>query len=449
MKRILSGLVMMVFVAVLAACVQPVSEVESLEVTGLDTSGFVEGQANVDISGAEVIVTFADQSTQTLGIDDVTVTGNGLVTPGSYLLDMSTAGSYTITVSYGGVTVNINYVVAVQALVADTSWYDGQSSPFYISTAEELAGLAVVVNAGTDDFLGDTVYLDADIDLGNAPWTPVGTAIQVSGGSGTDQTWFAGTFDGQDFTISNLKINAMYDSYQGFFGVVHGATVTDVNFDGVNILGYEHVAVVAAKAVGGSDFDLIDMNNVVVIGGHWVAGVIGYSPDNAAASGTVSNSTLTDAEITAYVLDMQANGDKAGGITGYTPYYTITGNSVTNLVLDIFRDGAGITGIHYDLSKVTNNTVTNAELYLDKTQTENPNFKDGEKDQNRFIAAIVGRWSDGTPDAETPNGEETLGAGNTHTGVQTFIRLEDEEEFLEYLTKTVGRKRQTWYTLVS
>lgn len=448
MKKTISVLLLVVMVAVLAACTQPVSEVESLEVTGLDTSGFVAGEANVDISGAEVIVTFADATTQTLGIDDVTVTGNGLVTPGSYLLDMSEAGSFTISVSYGGVTVNINYVVAVAELVADTTWYDGQSSPFYISTPTELAGLATIVNAGTDDFLGDTIYLDADINLGNAPWTPIGTATQVPGGAGTDLTWFAGTFDGQNHTISNLLINEMFTSYQGLFGVVHGADISDINFDGVNILGYEHVAVVAAKAVAGSDFDAIDMDDIVITGGHWVGGVIGYSPDNAAVSGTVSNCTLTNAEVTAYVLDMQANGDKAGGMTGYTPYYTISGNNVTNLVLDIFRDGGAITGIHNDLTKVTNNTVTGADLYLDKTQTENPNFKDGEKDQNRYIAAIVGRWADNSPDAASPTGEETLGAGNTHTGVQTFIRLEDEDEFLEYVTKTVGRKKQIWYTLV-
>ena len=48
---------------------------------------------------------------------------------------------------------------------ADTSWYSDDETVFHISTAEELAGLAELVNAG-NTFEGRTVYLDADIDLG-------------------------------------------------------------------------------------------------------------------------------------------------------------------------------------------------------------------------------------------------------------------------------------------
>lgn len=48
---------------------------------------------------------------------------------------------------------------------ADTGWYDGTKTEYEISTAGELAGLAVLVNSGTK-FEGETVLLLSDLDLG-------------------------------------------------------------------------------------------------------------------------------------------------------------------------------------------------------------------------------------------------------------------------------------------
>ena len=62
----------------------------------------------------------------------------------------------------------------------DTSWYDGQQSPYTISTAAGLAGLAKLVNDGTDNFSGKTIKLAADIDLGGKEWTPIGNPERCS-----------------------------------------------------------------------------------------------------------------------------------------------------------------------------------------------------------------------------------------------------------------------------
>ncbi|MFP4177847.1 MAG: bacterial Ig-like domain-containing protein [Acholeplasmataceae bacterium] len=205
MKKLILTVLVVAIISSLAACVQPVSEVEEIEVLNLDTSDFVEGGDDVNISDVDVKVTFADGTSQTLGIDEVDVTGSSgaFVSEEEYVLDMSDAGEYTLTISYGGVTVNINYVVAVAALVADTSWYDGQSSSYTISSAEELAGLAEIVNRETDpdDFDGETITLDDNIDLADAPWTPIGTAHGDPGSAGTIDSSFKGTFDGDAHTI--------------------------------------------------------------------------------------------------------------------------------------------------------------------------------------------------------------------------------------------------------
>ena len=87
---------------------------------------------------------------------------------------------------------------------ADTSWYTSApgASEYHISTAEQLAGLAQLVNTapGTTNFAGKTFYLDNDIDLSGHEWISIGTVI----GGDYPEYSFCGVFDGQGHVISNL-----------------------------------------------------------------------------------------------------------------------------------------------------------------------------------------------------------------------------------------------------
>ena len=87
---------------------------------------------------------------------------------------------------------------------ADTSWYDGHETDteYHITTAEQLAGLAQLVNTdpGTTNFAGKTFYLDNDLDLSGHEWISIGT---VAGGDCPEYS-FCGVFDGQGHVISNL-----------------------------------------------------------------------------------------------------------------------------------------------------------------------------------------------------------------------------------------------------
>ena len=93
---------------------------------------------------------------------------------------------------------------------ADTSWYTSapDASAYHISTAEQLAGLAQLVNAdpGTTNFAGKTFYLDNDLDLSGHEWISIGT-----GRGGTRSKYsFCGVFDGQGHVISNLYSHESY-----------------------------------------------------------------------------------------------------------------------------------------------------------------------------------------------------------------------------------------------
>ena len=126
----------------------------------------------------------------------------------------------------------------------DTSWYDLNKSSFTISTPDQLAGLAQIVNKGTDDFDNKTITLSADLDMGNHLWTPIGNIVTPINneyiGKESGYNLFKGTFNGNGKTISNLTIDCSTDSStgSGLFGVVGGgALITDLTIENCEAMG--------------------------------------------------------------------------------------------------------------------------------------------------------------------------------------------------------------------
>lgn len=108
-------------------------------------------------------------------------------------------------------------------------------SPFQITSLEDLQFFRDSVNGG-NTYAGQFVQVTADIDMsGVADWAPIGN------GSRSDRivtgNTFAGTFDGNGKTISNLKITSMTskDAALGLFGAVKGGTVKNFTLTGVTI----------------------------------------------------------------------------------------------------------------------------------------------------------------------------------------------------------------------
>jgi len=101
-------------------------------------------------------------------------------------------------------------LVVAAAPTPDTGWYYTRpnAAEFTITTADQLAGLAVIVNSG-NDFAGKTVTLGASLDIsaygadsyggynGGKGWTPIGT----------DDNPFCGTFDGNHNVISGCPFS--------------------------------------------------------------------------------------------------------------------------------------------------------------------------------------------------------------------------------------------------
>jgi uncharacterized protein YjdB len=98
-----------------------------------------------------------------------------------------------------------------------------------ISSARDFAGFAVNVKAGSS-YEGYTVTLGADIDLSGYNWIPIG--------------YFTGTFDGGNYTITNLSINTVNSQHSGLFSYTENATLKNVTISGnINASDYSYLDV--------------------------------------------------------------------------------------------------------------------------------------------------------------------------------------------------------------
>ena len=208
---------------------------------------------------------------------------------------------------------------------ADTSWYDAAATEYTLSTAEELAGFAKLVNEEKVTFSGKTVKLGADVDLGDHLWIPVGQ---------TGATEFKGVFDGNGKTISNLYIDSSdevgghYSS--GLFGWLEnhgsGITVRNVTVDGAVVKGHHNVGV-----------------------------IVGY------VYGTIENCTVKNAELECTHANDDACGDKAGVIAGYAGDGYFTNNQAIDCTVTAGRDAGQLFGciIASQEKNFKDNTATN------------------------------------------------------------------------------------------
>ena len=106
---------------------------------------------------------------------------------------------------------------------ADISWWNAAGRSFNISTAEQFAGVAKLINQGMTNFSGVTITLANNINLAGRNWEQMTGAI------------FQGVLDGGGYAISNIKIFS-YMPDIGLFGTLGSSgTVKNVNLANVDI----------------------------------------------------------------------------------------------------------------------------------------------------------------------------------------------------------------------
>ena len=239
----------------------------------------------------------------------------------------------------------------------DSDWYNKADTEFVLSSADELAGFATLVNSGTDTFVGKTVKLGADVDLNNISWTPIGSS------SNGWNSKFNGKFDGNGYTISNLYVTG--SAGLGLFGYVgNAAHIEGVNIDGAYVAGNDYVGAVVGT---------------------------GYLAKNCLRNCTVKKATV----IAVPYLTAEGiydGGAKAGAVAGYLLNGDISGNKAIDCSVSAYRDLGGIIGMASGEHSITvsGNTVDNVRLnyvtvigdYDKNTKNQNMNDVVGRKDDN-------------------------------------------------------------------
>ena len=190
--------------------------------------------------------------------------------------------------------------------------------------------------------MNDIVFEDSDYEKGGSfynsgkGWEPIGT----------ESSPFAGTFDGNGYSIHNLYINDATKDYVGLFGYVSGALIGSVTLEDVDIIGGDYDGAIAGYAYNTTIKD-VTINGKIVGTFDYVGGISGY----------LSYSMITDCDFSGSI-----NGENyIGGINGYSHgSSTISACNVQGSVNGSKYVG-GITG--YQNADSSSNTNYNYVLY--------------------------------------------------------------------------------------
>lgn len=228
-----------------------------------------------------------------------------------------TAADYSYDRTTGIVTINctsyspysVTFLTPVQAskfwyYAGVTDWFTGEATEYTLTTPEQLAGVAVIVNEGGSDFSGITLKLGNDIDLSGKIWTAIGNGTRRTAAAADH--YFMGTLDGQSHEIKGMDVTRNEENYgAGLFGAVKNVTVKDVAVYGKAANSKDSAAGIAAIVLGEGTSSFTNCKSYVAVSGSAVGGII----SRAYGTGTV---TITGCEN--YGVITAASNGKGGGI---------------------------------------------------------------------------------------------------------------------------------------
>ena len=254
------------------------------------------------------------------------------------------------------------------ALAEDSAW-DGniatafaggrgtENDPYQIADGAQLAYLASEVNKEGKTYENSYFVLTADIDLNNKDWTPIANSFSDALLGGSDYRVFAGNFDGNGYTISNVSIGSEAAPLEadvfGFFGATEGK-ISNLNLDTVSIHGIAKVASIGAVVgfagglvgssggsienchVTGLTMDMSAPSNVYAAA-YWVGGLVG------ALDGT---QLINECSVSGGITEKAGKGSIGGliGELGKAAKITYSRSNVTVNVKADSRGGADVGG---------------------------------------------------------------------------------------------------------
>jgi hypothetical protein len=260
---------------------------------------------------------------------------------------------------------------------SDTTWYNSTDTVFQLTTAKQLAGLAVMVNNG-NTFQGKTIELMNNIDLGGALdtplyWMPIGYNY-------ANNCCFSGFFDGNSFTVENLHLQDLVgDTLNvGLFGCSNRAVISNIIINNAFFSLNQDSKYIPSRGilVGNCSYSQIVNCHIKAIMNCYdcagIAGQISYSSISycsfngkiegdgngiAGIAGTVRNSIVNNCMSHAII-----KGNKfVGGIAAISSYSNIFNNVVMGACEVSYTYSGGIIGCSY-YDTIENNFAITSQI---------------------------------------------------------------------------------------
>ena len=243
---------------------------------------------------------------------------------------------------------------------------------FEIGTANQLKWFAAYVNAGNT---AANAVLTGEIDLTGVEWTPIGKGVS-----------YGGTFDGQDFTISNFNYIGSGD-HNGLFGKVVDATVKNFKINGTLVC-----AGAGSGVVGWSEGSTISNIHSALIVETPASGAVTHAGGvvgDARYGGTRGGSAVEYCSFTGTLTVNADSHDCFAGIAGYANDYCWFNGCANYGTLLFAKSSCYIGGI---IGYINNNSCYGAHNCLNVgavtyTGEGNPDYS----------GAIVGRLRNNNP----------------------------------------------------
>ena len=301
-----------------------------------------------------------------------------LVTPAAFAEGMGVYANGEDTEILTGTNSGDSYEVQEDTLLgislyAPAAW-DGTSTTevepndegiYEISTGAELAWFEAQVNDSKNSISGKTLKLTADIDLGGNEWTPIGGLACP----------FRGTFDGNSFGITGLKVtNNSENGFAGLFGDVQGSTIKNLTVSGTvtDNAGFSYSGGITGRAQDSVIDNCTSNINISDAMGSWIGGIAAIITGSTVVRNCVNTGNLDG-------VDYSIAGGIVGEINGSGKVQNSysTGNVNVEMIETTAGDGStyseGIVGNGtaancYYLGTVTGKTAR--AYYIDDTGAE-------------------------------------------------------------------------------
>ncbi len=191
--------------------------------------------------------------------------------------------------------------ISVEAVQGNAAIDDYTENDLTLYNSDDLYLLSSLVNSGSAVFDSyNSIYLTNDIALDTSKeWVPIAQGNRKSKSLTDNSKEFTWTFNGGNHTISNLKISdttsTVASTALGFFGVVSGGTIKNLNFENVQLstTKSENFGTVTGLLINGGTVENVNVKSGSISGVEGLGGLVGRMMVDGTIDSCTNRATIT------------------------------------------------------------------------------------------------------------------------------------------------------------